>query len=119
MAEFFCSQVLGVTGARRTVNRNRRDGVFNPMVTSEPAALLAAWAYPPGCLALDRKRRAAEAAASWVRPATMRRPSVRRRWTREQDEVLLATPDDRVAAERLGRTEASVQMRRWRSRAVG
>ncbi|WP_116953003.1 LAGLIDADG family homing endonuclease [Jiangella endophytica] len=116
IATFFCEQVLAITGARRTPRRNGRDGVFGPMVASDPAADLAAWLYPPGCLALARKSAAAQAVAAWRRPAGMRaRPMSRRAWTREDDEVV-RSHTIKKAAELLGRTEKSVNIRRWRLR---
>ncbi|PZF81569.1 LAGLIDADG family homing endonuclease [Jiangella anatolica] len=116
IAAYFCGQVLSVTGARRTPGRNRRDQVFGPMVASDPAATLAAWLYPAGCLALARKAAAAEAVAAWRRPAAMRaRALSRRAWTPEEDEVVRSRTI-KEAAEQLGRTEQSVNLRRWRLR---
>jgi hypothetical protein len=54
LAEFFCAQALRVVGAYRTPNRNARDNVYNILVAGDPAASLAAWLYPDGCLALER-----------------------------------------------------------------
>ena len=45
LADFFCAQTLDVAGAYRTVTANARDGVYNPMVIGEPAAVMAAWLY--------------------------------------------------------------------------
>jgi hypothetical protein len=120
LAEFFCAQALEVTGAYRTVRRNRRDGVFNPMVAGDPAAPFAAWLYPNGCLALDRKRDSAARVAQWTRPRGMRaRPvSGSRRWTAEDDADVF-TGSIREAAIRLGRSERSVNIRRVRLRKSG
>lgn len=116
LAVFFCEQVLAVTGARRSPVRNRRDQVFGPMVASDPAAALAAWLYPAGCLALARKAAAAQAVAAWRRPAGMRaRPLSRRAWTPDDDEVVRSRTI-KEAARLLGRTEQSVNLRRWRLR---
>ena len=117
LAEFFCAQALTVAGAYRSVNRNTRDGVYNPMVAGEPAVALAAWLYPEGCLALDRKREAAALVAGWRRPAGMRARPVPapRRWTAAEDaDVFVGSV--REAAARLGRTEKSVTIRRIRLR---
>ena len=117
LAAYFCATVKAVTGAVRTPKRNTRDDVFSPMVASEPAARLAGWTYPPGCLALDRKAHAAAEVAAWMRPDSMRaRPALGKRvWTAKEDEIVRTTTI-RDAAERLGRTEQSVNVRRWRLR---
>ncbi len=117
LAEFFCAQALAVTGAHRTPSRNTRDGVYNLMVAGDPAAPLAAWLYPKGCLALDRKRDAAARVAAWTRPEGMRarpEPGVRR-WTAAEDADVFSG-SVREAASRLGRSERSVSMRRVRLR---
>jgi hypothetical protein len=117
LAEFFCAQALAVTGAVRTPRRNTRDGVYNPMVARDPAAPFAAWLYPEGCLALDRKRESAARVATWTRPAGMRaRPvSGSRRWTAAEDADVF-TGSVREAAARLNRSERSVTIRRVRLR---
>lgn len=117
LAEFFCAQALEVVGAHRTLSRNTRDRVFNPVVAGDPAAELAAWLYPAGCLALDRKRESADRVAAWTRPAGMRaRPlSGARRWTADEDADVF-TGSIREAAARLGRSEKAVNMRRCRLR---
>ncbi|MGA9873202.1 MAG: hypothetical protein WBQ44_18930 [Rhodococcus sp. (in: high G+C Gram-positive bacteria)] len=117
LAAYFCATVKTVTGAVRNSNRNTRDNVFSLLVAGEPGAQLAGWVYPPGCLALDRKRSAAVNVAAWVRPAGMRaRPVLgRRSWTAEEDAIVASTTV-RDAAQKLNRTEQSVNVRRWRLR---
>jgi hypothetical protein len=117
LAQFFCTQVEAVTGARRTPGPNQRDNIYAPMVMSDPAARLASWLYPLGCLSLERKAEAGRAVAAWQRPAGMRaRPTHGKRiWTAEDDAVVLASTI-RDAALQLNRSENAVNMRRWRLR---
>lgn len=117
LAEFFCAQALEVAGAHRTLKRNARDRIYNPMVGGDPAAPLAAWLYPKGCLALERKRTAAALVAAWTRPQGMRARPVAgaRRWTAEEDADVF-NGSQREAATRLGRSERSVNTRRYRLR---
>ena len=68
LADYFIAQVMDVTGVYRSVNRNARDGVYNPMLTGEPAATMAEWLYADACLALDRERASATLVAAWTRP---------------------------------------------------
>ena len=117
LAEFFCAQALRVAGAYRTPKRNARDSVYNLMVAGDPAAPLAEWLYPDGCLALERKRTAAGLVAAWTRPAGMRARPVAgaRRWTAHEDADVFAG-SIREAAIRLGRSESAVNIRRFRLR---
>ena len=117
LAEFFCAQALSVVGAYRTPKRNARDHVYNLMVAGDPAAPLAAWLYPDGGLALERKREAAALVAAWTRPSGMRaRPAAgARRWTATEDADVF-NGSTREAASRLRRSEKSVTIRRWRLR---
>ncbi|MBN9793689.1 hypothetical protein DMP17_34685 [Pseudonocardia sp. TMWB2A] len=115
---YFCAQVLDVTGVVRRSLANARDGVFNTIVMNEPAAALAEFLYPPGCLALPRKLAAAGTVARWRRPEGMRARSSPRRWTAAEDRLVARLPPAEAAAE-LGRTVASVSMRRWRLSRTG
>ncbi|WP_341873466.1 SANT/Myb-like DNA-binding domain-containing protein [Streptomyces marokkonensis] len=78
--------------------------------------MLAADLYYPGSLSLARKQAAASALSDWVRPADMRIAPQRKRWTEEEDRVLLRLNSDTDAASVLGRTEKSCLIRRWRLR---
>ncbi|MEU5041238.1 LAGLIDADG family homing endonuclease [Streptomyces griseorubiginosus] len=104
-----------ITGVERMTNRNARDDVYNIIYEKEAAQILAADLYYPGCLSLGRKQVKAEAAASWTRPYDMRIVHSKR-WTAAEDQVLLQCDDVVAVAEKLGRSEQSCRMRRWRLR---
>ncbi|MFC9976381.1 hypothetical protein ACFVH6_36350 [Spirillospora sp. NPDC127200] len=112
---YFCDRVCEVTGVRRTVNPNKRDGVYNLILTSDPAVEFTRWLYYEGCLALERKRTRAQKVAQWSRPEGMRRRASRKRWTPEEDAVVLESAI-KEAARILGHTEKSVALRHWRLR---
>jgi hypothetical protein len=105
-----------VTGAERLLKRNARDGIFNVLYVKETAQALAADLYYPGCLSLERKRRAADSLSSWVRPAAMRAAHTRRRWNEHEDRLLLKLNSPMSAAAVLGRTTQSCNLRLWRLR---
>lgn len=117
MARWWCAVLLAQTGAVRTSRPNRRDGARNVMVMADPAVALARWLYTDGDLALPRKARAAVEVQGWQRPPGMRARSRPRRWTAEEDAVLLAHvgPLSSVA-QQLGRSSSAVSMRLWRLR---
>ncbi|KOV73098.1 MULTISPECIES: LAGLIDADG family homing endonuclease [unclassified Streptomyces] len=105
-----------VGGADRTLKRNARDDIYNILYTKEVAQRLVADLYYPDCLALARKRSAAEALANWVRPDGMRFAPPRRSWTEQEDRILLELNSPMAAAEVLGRTTTSCSLRLWRLR---
>jgi hypothetical protein len=117
IAEFTCADILRVTGAHRNPRPNKRDGVVNLMIASDPAATFARWLYDDACIALARKHAAALAVASWTRPEGMRARSAWKRWKPEEDAVVMQMTV-KEAAERLGRTVSSVNMRSWRLRQI-
>ena len=116
IARYFCEYAQEVTGVQRTVNRNARDGIYNVIVTMEAGQRLAADLYYPGCLALARKQIAADSFATWERPAGMRNAYTARRWTATEDRILLQLNSPTAAAEVLGRTRQSCNLRMWRLR---
>ncbi|MFI6519661.1 hypothetical protein ACIBF1_29165 [Spirillospora sp. NPDC050679] len=115
MNAYFSDRVREITGVRRTVNPNKRDGVYNLLLTSESAVEFTRWLYYEDCLALERKRARAQKVAQWTRPEGMRRRVSRRRWTPEEDAVVLESAI-KEAARILGRTEKSVALRHRRLR---
>ncbi|WP_405817699.1 hypothetical protein OG241_23875 [Streptomyces sp. NBC_01390] len=116
VAAYLCFYAGKVTGAERTLKRNARDGIHNILYTKEAAQKLAVDLYYKDCLSLRRKKTAADSLSAWVRPAGMRVAPDRRRWTAEEDRVLLRLNNDAAAAEELGRTEKSCSIRLWRLR---
>jgi hypothetical protein len=113
---YLCRYAQEITGAERTAKRNTRDGVYNIMYAMEAAQSLVAHLYYPGCLALERKRVAADSLASWKRPAGMRVAYTKRPWTAHEDRLLLELNSPKAAAEKLGRTAQSCSLRIWRLR---
>lgn len=105
-----------VTEAERTLKRNARDAIYNVFYTMEVAQRLVNDLYYPDCLSLERKRSAAESLSAWVRPTGMRAAYTRRRWTEHEDRVLLELGSPTAAADALGRTIQSCNLRLWRLR---
>ncbi|MBH1935021.1 hypothetical protein I5Q34_12160 [Streptomyces sp. AV19] len=116
IATYLCRYTKLTLGIHKLTSRNTRDHAYNIMYMREIGVSLADHLYYPGCLALERKRSAAERVATWVRPAHMSPPRQRRSWTQWEDQILLAAPSHHEAAEQLGRSEKSCQLRRIRLR---
>ncbi|MFE0677030.1 LAGLIDADG family homing endonuclease [Streptomyces sp. NPDC058867] len=116
IAAFLSTYAQEITGSQRTLKRNARDGIYNVLYTKENAQALAAHLYYEGCLSLQRKQAAAESLGSWVRPESMRIAPPRRRWTAQEDHILLELKSPTAAARALGRTAQSCNLRHWRLR---
>jgi hypothetical protein len=90
---------------------------MNVLVTADPAVSLARWLYRDGDLALTRKAARAAEVQGWVRPPGMRARAAPRRWSPDEDALVLARGSSQAElAARLGRTERSVNTRAWRLR---
>lgn len=113
MAQGVAAFITSITGQCKLTNRNKRDAVYNIAVFKEDAQVLIRALYPDGCLCLERKRLSAGMALAWERPEGMRRNGARRKWTKEEDAVVLTAPSI-VAAERLQRTVKAVNLRKHR-----
>jgi hypothetical protein len=88
-------------------------GLWNKGPSKEDAQQLVAAMYYEGGLALPRKLERAKQVAEWVRPMGMRKVENRKRWTSEEDDFVLNHSITESMAT-LGRSEKSVNLRRWR-----
>lgn len=102
-----------ITGERKKINRNKRDGIYNIMVNREKAQQFIEYLYYPRCLALKRKLKKAKEALKWERPKTMTRILFQKDWEGWEDKYVL-THSIEESCERLKRTENSIGMRLWR-----
>ncbi|MEU6505180.1 LAGLIDADG family homing endonuclease [Streptomyces sp. NPDC046942] len=116
IASYLSDYGKDVTGVARNPKRNARDDIYNVLYMMELAQHLAADLYYPGCLSLERKRTAADSFSTWVRPAGMRAAYTIRRWTESEDRILLKLNSPMAAADVLGRTTQSCNLRLWRLR---
>ncbi len=116
IATYLCRYTKLTLGIQKLTSRNARDRAYNIMYMRETGVAVADHLYCPESLALERKRSAAVEVSAWVRPAHMGAPRPTRRWTLMEDRVLLDAPTIAEAAEKLGRSEQSCNLRRWRLR---
>ncbi|MCY0936732.1 hypothetical protein [Streptomyces sp. H34-S4] len=116
LAAYLCHYGKKITGAERTISRNKRDAVYNVCYYKETAQQLAAHLYYPGCLSLEHKKANADSIATWVRPPGMKIAPPRRRWALHEDLRLLEIGDPTAAAVELGRSESACRQRLWRLR---
>jgi len=117
LRDAYIAFVARITGSRPNPARNARDGVYNIVLYSEPAQELVGELYRDDVIAIPRKLMAAQSVLEWRRPLGCRRRTFDwRRWTEDEDRLVVADIPLRVLATRLGRTETSVNLRRWRLR---
>lgn len=114
LKEGYLGFIKKVTGEDLQVTRNKRDGVYNIMVTREASQTLTKALYYEGCISLDRKKNKAEDVLRWERPMyTPKISYTRKRWTREEDAVVMKfSPEE--SSLKLNRTLKSVSTRKWR-----
>ena len=98
------------------LKRNTRDDIYNIFYSMETAQRLTADLYYANCLSLERKHTCADSLATWVRPTGMRAEYTKRCWSEQEDRMLLELNSPTAAAEVLGRTEKSCNLRLWRLR---
>jgi hypothetical protein len=114
LKETYLSFVKRYTGHAKVSHRNKRDNIYNICVTNEKAKELVNILYYDGCLSLERKKGKAKEIREWSRPEDRPKANyIKKSWTREEDAVLMRL-SNKEAAEELGRTRQSVNLRRWR-----
>ncbi|MEW2393269.1 SANT/Myb-like DNA-binding domain-containing protein [Streptomyces venezuelae] len=113
ISAYLSSYAEAVTQVARAPRRNSRDNVYNITYVTDAAQQLCAYLYYPGCLCLERKRSTAEAISSWRRPVNVK-ATHRRRWTEQEDRLLLGASSLTHIAAELNRSENACQDRRWK-----
>ncbi len=79
--------VKKVTGLIMTSARNKRDKVYNLMLTKEGAVQMTIFLYDHANLSVQRKREAAQKIKEWTRPTTMKQV-VSKKWTIQEVEFI-------------------------------
>jgi hypothetical protein len=114
VAVAFCKLVRKITGVKKTMNRNKRDAVYNFVVFNEDAQKLVHFLQYQNDISLNRKKLRAMSVLSWKRPDNMKRITWdKRKWNLDEDTIVISLTKEK-AAEKLGRTLKSVSMRKWR-----
>ncbi len=113
LKEYLFNIIEKITGERKRLNRNKRDGIYNIMINREKAQEFIKYLYYPNCLALRRKLKSAERALKWKRPKEMRKVSNKKFWEKREDKYIL-THSVKESCDYLERTKLSVGMRLWR-----
>lgn len=94
----------------RVINRNKRDNCYVFSIFDEDAIRFCKYIYDGAEIYLERKYREYKKFSSWKRD---KKKVNRRTWTKEEDEFIMKNTI-KASAEHLGRTEKSVNLRRFR-----
>lgn len=98
----------------KTMNKNKRDNVYNICILNEDAVNIVKILYYENCLGIDRKKEKAQEVIKWVRPdSSKKRATVFKKWSAYEDEVVLNNNITK-ASEILNRSYRSVSCRRFK-----
>lgn len=103
----YCNFLVEEFGIVKAISRNKRDNVYNIMVSNEEAQSLCKYLYSGATLYLNRKYNKALEILDWRRPEGSRKIS-RRLWTIEEENFLL-THTLEESYDALNRTESAIK----------
>lgn len=112
--EYILASILEVTGRRKILNRNKRDGVYNISLFDEDAQIYASFLYENTKLHINRKYEKYLQVMGWERtPGQVR--ILKKTWIPSEDLVVLSSDlSIEEKMEILDRTKQSVKTRMWR-----
>lgn len=90
LAKEFCKLIYKHTGFENKVKRNKRDGVYNILLTREKCQKLISFLYYDNCLSLPRKYETSKIVLAWERQEnSKKRNEPYKRWSKEDVMFLL------------------------------
>ena len=113
IVDYILDFISDITGNdKKTLNRNKRDNIYNVMITREDAIKFCKIVYYDNCLSLNRKYEKSKEVRNWIR--TNKKIDFKRKfWTKEEDDYILEHEIEE-SMEILGRTEKSIKIRLMR-----
>jgi hypothetical protein len=115
IANFLVDYISKLTNKpKKKLNRNKRDNIYNIVITKEDAQVLTKELYYGGCLSIKRKKNKAKDVLNWIRPKDMKKIYYERKgWDKEQDKYILNHSIEE-SMKHLDRTGDSIKMRLFR-----
>lgn len=113
LAKDYVDFLESITGKRKVLNRNKRDCVYNIMISKEDAQEVLKVLYPENSLCIKRKYLMASQCLEWKRPSTMRKQCPRKTWTSFEDNFILEH-SLQESIDTLTRSKKSIKMRLYR-----
>jgi len=111
LAISFINFIKNITGVIKTSTPNKRDDIYNIMLTKELAQCLVKTLYYDNCICIDRKKEKAVIVLSWNRPDNMKKITWnKKRWNNDEDDYILThSIEDSITS--LNRNENSIKIR--------
>jgi len=110
LANFLFEYISDVTGKpKKDTNPNKRDNIYNIVITKEDAVKFCNEVYYDDCLSMNRKMENSKIVKKWTRPDGMMMVS-RKKWTETEDEYIL-NHSIYDSIKKLKRTKKSITMR--------
>jgi hypothetical protein len=110
LANFFIDFIKKYLNKIKTTSRNKRDDMYNIMITNEDAQILSHILYYENCICLERKENIKKNIIKWERPENKIN---RNNWSLLEDNYIL-NHDIQESMFHLNRTKESVKMRLYR-----
>ena len=71
--QFICTHMFDTLGIEKKINRNKRDDIYNIMLTKELSQQYSEILYKDSTIYLDRKYKKYLEVQNWERPSSMRK----------------------------------------------
>jgi hypothetical protein len=111
LAEQYVDFLSNIIGYKKILNKNKRDKLYNIMVTNENSQKIISSLYYDGCISINRKNSNAQKIKAWLRPDNVKRIDFeRRKWTEHEDNYIIEH-DLFDSIEYLKRTKKSITIR--------
>lgn len=113
MKDFLVSYISEITNKpKKTVNRNKRDNIYNIKISKEDSQIMVNELYYEDCLSIDRKYISSKDVLNWIRPINMKKIN-RKNWNKIEDTYILNNSINE-SIKYLNRSEKSIKMRLFR-----
>lgn len=111
---FIISHIKHTLNLTKTINRNKRDNIYNIMLVNEHAINYSDILYKDASIFINRKHKEYSLFTDWKR-SVLKRKGTPKIWTVFEDEIILSekyTLEEKQVL--LDRTESSIKTRLWR-----
>jgi hypothetical protein len=114
LANSYIEYIKNIVGVEKSTTPNKRDNIYNIMLTNENAQILIKELYYDNCFGIDRKINKAIEILLWKRPNERIKVTWKKtKWTKYEDDFII-THTLEESMKDLNRTEKSIKIRLYR-----